>query len=860
MRARALVIAVFLLSYGAVGARQPAVRMTVPLPAPAERIASALDILSIDRSRFVLDVVRVLFTTGLAEGDLKQRENLRAAIAGAPSVRGELVPLPLDASIWRESLLDRQVPDDQIIGAILADRRTALLYHGLAGLNDETLAWLGPERDTLRHLLRHSGAFAVFGPSVRVRAGRIDVPGGADAEPLWQALVGADPAKPGAFVRRLFGDDSGVLAWFYDAISNLDEGQMRFATSAPLAGSARIDRVRSALEVFERLSNEWHPEKQPFTRRPFDPALTLAAVGVKVDGTLGGLDQRGVWERVFADGGSRSGVSARESSGLDPTPVDAAWLLTRIHRVPIDVGRRRLETFLFAQRVFTSASADDPLVVAALRAQGAFPSLMLTLERIGLTSTATMSAAAVRAQGLNDIGDDQARTLALTAFQASLGIIDRCVRSGGLTKTDAGVLVGRLTAVDHSSRGYSARIAAWIQKDLLPALPQVTGESYDSTEDTLLAGMAGVRSTGVRDRVVEWEGRRYRVNAARAEEQRLHRARQRQGGTTLGPALQGVQKAGGDRTLTDTLTSILYAAYLGSPLGPALTAGNVALRHDLGASGVMGARAPWKLPTEGHSGKGWRVSGSLLGLDVGLARLSLRRLDSTVMPPEPRLVSSERQTASTTVALLNPLGLTDAARDEIAAALARGRARLEAAEANEAEVEQLSRDAGLGPWRREALRWTLVHDGDNRSAQLSVVELMWLGKPRMTSAVSLDPWGASLLPVTGCICLGMPAARPWEIYGGRPSQGLLATRGADVAIVVADTLATLGLPAQIAPGVIAYAMQEVMDQARPAHLDDWSGFSRAASALTRDRLVDYIAAQTAGGPLLPATTTEDRQP
>ena len=29
-------------------------------------------------------------------------------------------------------------------------------------------------------------------------------------------------------------------------------------------------------------------------------------------------------------------------------------------------------------------------------------------------------------------------------------------------------------------------------------------------------------------------------------------------------------------------------------------------------------------------------------------------------------------------------------------------------------------------------------------------------------------------------------------------------------------------------------MQEVIDQARPAHFDDWSGFSRAASALTRD--------------------------
>ena len=69
--------------------------------------------------------------------------------------------------------------------------------------------------------------------------------------------------------------------------------------------------------------------------------------------------------------------------------------------------------------------------------------------------------------------------------------------------------------------------------------------------------------TDKRDRVVEWEGRRYHVNAARGEELRLHRVRQRQGGTSLQTALQSARQTkgpGGDRALADTLTSILYAA------------------------------------------------------------------------------------------------------------------------------------------------------------------------------------------------------------------------------------------------------------------------------------------------------------
>ena len=275
---------------------------------------------------------------------------------------------------------------------------------------------------------------------------------------------------------------------------------------------------------------------------------------------------------------------------------------------------------------------------------------------------------------------------------------------------------------------------------------------------------------------------------------------------------------------------------------------------------MVGPRYPWRLPTEGHSGKGWRVSGSLLGLDAALARLSLRRLDSMVMPPEPRMVSSERQTAALTVALQNPLALSDATRDEIAAALARGRARLDALQPSEADVDEVARDAGLSAWRREGLRWTLTHDSANRSTQLSAVELMWLGRPRPSSQSAFDAWGAATLPLTGCLCLAMPGAQPWETLSGRPSQGILATRGADVSIIVADTLAALGLPAQVAPGVIAFAMQEVLDQSRPAYFDDWSGFSRAASALSRDRLIDYIAAQTAGGALLPATSSPGRQP
>ena len=42
-------------------------------------------------------------------------------------------------------------------------------------------------------------------------------------------------------------------------------------------------------------------------------------------------------------------------------------------------------------------------------------------------------------------------------------------------------------------------------------------------------------------------------------------------------------------------------------------------------------------------------------------------------------------------------------------------------------------------------------------------------------------------------------------------------------------------------------MQEVIDHARPAYMDDWTEFTRAAFAISREAFADFIAAQAAGG-------------
>jgi hypothetical protein len=860
-RVRTLVSIVLLLSYGAVGARQPAVRTSVPLPAPAAQLAEALGLPTADRSRIVVDIIRLIFDSpdGNDASDGRLRTRLHSLMqAGTP---GETAPLPLDPSIWRDTLLVRDVPDQGLFAAILSDRKTALLYHGLAALDDETLAWLGPDRALLADLVQHAGTFAAFGRSLHVKGGRVQVPGGPAGEAAWTEVIGVSPAHPSDFARRLFSRADGHLAFFYDTIAHLDEGSRLFA----MAGGK--DRFGALEQVFERASIELKTDERPFSRQFMDPSLTLTAIDVSADGTPAEPIARGLWEAVFKadDKPEYEFKEATLSKNPDTGPIDAAWIASRIHKNSSS-ARRRLDAFLFAQRVFRKfAPADTAPVATAVRGMLSFPALMLALERSGVQAPGIYAAAAARAHALNGIGDPGARRIAVMEYQGALAIVERMAQTGGLSADRASSLITLLNAIDFAGSDGTDRVASWIVDRLVPAVASPPAGS--SIEASVLYGMSGGRSSEP-PRTVEWEGIQYRVNSADAEFARLRNVRRRQGAPTLDQALApfaGVEvRSGPDGTrqrdaglkLGQVLASIVYAAYIGEPEGTALAAENVALRHDLGLD--SGARpnplAAWRIavPSVGGS-SGWMLRGSLLVLEAPLAHFALRRLDTTVMPPAPKLTSNERHTAALTVALMRPQAMDDAARDRIVAALERGRARVAALKSHPSDLEGFARDAGLSEWRRQQLAWTLVNDPERVGEQIALLDLFWLGTPAGSPLAALDPWGAAGLPLEGCLCLAMPRRAHWESLSGRPAAGILATRGADVGLLIAEALARLRLPAALSPGVAAFAMQDVLDATQPAYFDDWSQFGRAATTIPADRIVDYVAALTAGGPLLPVT-------
>jgi hypothetical protein len=103
MPARIAAVLVLVVSYGALSARQPAVRTSMPLPITAEQLSASLGLGTTDHNQLLLSIVRLVFE--VPDGSSAQNQTRRAALSaqlkGSSHLGPISVPLPLDTSIWR---------------------------------------------------------------------------------------------------------------------------------------------------------------------------------------------------------------------------------------------------------------------------------------------------------------------------------------------------------------------------------------------------------------------------------------------------------------------------------------------------------------------------------------------------------------------------------------------------------------------------------------------------------------------------------------------------------------------------------------------------------------------------------------
>ena len=292
----------------------------------------------------------------------------------------------------------RPVAPGDLAIEILGNRQTSLLCYGLTALDDETLQYLAAHPAVLSEIyVRGAAPFAVFADSVRVQGGRMAPPGGTEAIPLWEAVVGERVTRPDRFLVALFTQADGWMAHLYDTIGQLDRGRQRFALGLWINDSpARLDMMHALAGAAMAVSGDRSDMKtQPFVRRSYDLAALLMRVRVDAAGGPLAPSSRGFWARVV-EGAELPAEPARIlREAADDRPIDAAWLAGLVGTGDMRLRAEHLDQFAFGQRVFAAASpAEMPDVFVAVRAFRRYRMLMVTLERIGISKPATYAAAA----------------------------------------------------------------------------------------------------------------------------------------------------------------------------------------------------------------------------------------------------------------------------------------------------------------------------------------------------------------------------------------------------------------------------------------------------------------------------------
>ena len=771
----------------------------------------------------------------------------------AADTRPITIAVPLTADHWRDVL---QLPDKgDLFGALINNRSAMLVCAGAMAADGSIRALLERDRGLLRAIVKTMpAAFWAAARSLKVDKDRVLVPGGAEAEPMWEALVAVKVTRPADFLRAMLAKDSGRFAWFYDSVATMSDARRAMALSGGL---------EPLYASFRSSDSNWKLEDHPFLRGTTDPWIVSTLVDIAGNDVAPPADQW-FWETLF----DRSDITRRVAATVRREPatrVSLAWLTQKITTASAKERRDRFEMVRFAQGVFPKLEGDHVTeAFVALGGYRRYRAVLMTLDRIGVTSPRVYARAVEAARQLDEELSGRDEKHAVVAFQAALAIIERARITNAIDEPRAETLVLSLAdLVDPSAAasGETAKppsrpfplIKEWLITTLIDAMPPLVKPDQWTTSKTayesrFLQALAGPPSDPNAP-TLKWEGLDYRVDLFSSEQARLHRIREQ----IESPGLDAALAADDAEKISNALLALIYTPALGDPEGPALLGADIAQRHNFGLVGPAGMRRDfmaWSLPHEQvGDGSPWHVEGSILGLDVALARLALRRIADNEMPIAPTINLNDQLTFARTVMTLNARALRDTDRDRIVAAIGRGRERIAAAK-DLASIAALAAEAQLPAGVRQTLPWLMTRAPETAPALFGLRDMFWLGKPDLERD-ALDAWGVYAEGLNNRLRTAMPLPASWENYGGRADGGLIATQAPDLILRMAQETAHFKLPAQLVPALLSFAAQDYWHDVESRFPDDWPAMSRQALALSSSRVEDYVAALAGAGPLRP---------
>ena len=469
----------------------------------------------------------LLLKAGIDAASIQKRLNAGEAVHVAPPTVD--IPLPIPFGTWVSDVFDNRMTPSRLFSAVIRSRDASLLYYGVQTMTPDSRAFLFKTPGIVQWLYQHAPIVAAFGSAFRVGSdGRVLMPGGAEAEDLWETLADEKLIRPDRFVRALFDRDGGRLAYFASTLWALDDAHARFALGLWISDRRlRQERFNALFQVFAQLDPSWSVSESPFHRPSYDAALLLSNLRLTDAGLMATPTYRKLWERAvdnieLPDSGDRQMREPAEDG-----VADAAFIAGLLASKVVRDRRVTIERIDAGQRIFaTAADADMQDVLVTLRAYGRYPSVVLALERLGIRKPAIYTQAARRVALLEAV--DPASVVPLLAqFQGALAILERMSRTAAIPAATLEQLVTSLIAVPFEDERYRGGVAEWLRTQLIPALPAETTRTIEERLlDTLVDRFKATATP------FSWEGQDYVVDRERLRRE-VRSVRDKQKGNSL---------------------------------------------------------------------------------------------------------------------------------------------------------------------------------------------------------------------------------------------------------------------------------------------------------------------------------------
>jgi hypothetical protein len=372
--------------------------------------------------------------------------------------------------------------EKDLIDILLHEPGLSRLYWAMARMDGETQIALR-QSPGLKRLLPYAAVLDFYGSHIRIRSGRVMVPGGPAAEDAWKSLVGASPDSPGEFVPRLLAKDNGWLAAYFDSLSRVNSAQQ-----AHFAESKALRRYYEALHGKDS-SNE-------AARGVFrsDPRLLLLLTRLQWEPNgdphvPGNLD---AWKRILHQKSDSNIVRywGRKAKSFD-TPQQLLEAMFALSRVQLEAGP--LQAYLLTSDLDSKRAPDHRLtpdtVVLLASKFSEFSDQYLIFSEFPSLDDSSISTFLNIAGTLGGIRNQNVRGNAMGTFDASVSMWQILARQGQIPPNEIN------SSWDRVLRPY-AKVATATQtfdagRESLKQLLTAAAGKPEGSEDTIIDLLAG---------------------------------------------------------------------------------------------------------------------------------------------------------------------------------------------------------------------------------------------------------------------------------------------------------------------------------------------------------------------------------